>query len=91
MNNRQFYKAVDSTRRLSMVPGVKIELNRNVEELMAQIEGSLAAERSLMGNLQALNRVRYLIGDEGGVIQAEIKTQTEALRKVRDYLREEVV
>lgn len=58
MNNRQFYNAVQTALRLNYVSGVKVELSQSAEELMGQIEGSLAAERSLRENMQALNRVR---------------------------------
>lgn len=91
MNNRQFYNAVQTALRLNYASGVKVELSQSAEDLVFDLSHALGAERTHKENMQALNRVRYLIGDEGGRIQDELKLQTEELRKVRDYLREEVV
>lgn len=91
MNNRQFFNNVRIAERLGFMPGVKFELSSSAEEAMSQIGIALSTEREAKENMQALNRVRYLIGDEGGRIQAELKLQTEELRKLRDFLREEVV
>lgn len=91
MNNRQFYKAVDSTRRLNMITGITVELSRDVEELMGQIEGGLAAERVVKENIRALTLVRHLIGDRNGEIADELKVQKGELNRLHSFLNEHFV
>lgn len=91
MNNRQFYNAVQTALRLNYASGVKVELSQSAEELMAQIEGSLAAERGVKENIRALNLVRHLIGDRDGAMADELKVQTGELNRLHSFLNREKV